>query len=199
MCRPISLTMVEWRATLKNKADAKEAKNAVAGKAPDGKKARTSAAAKALQAALAHYASAESMARKSGADNLFYPAKNCISCELRASFLAKKPASISEERLREVRESLQKAAAESPDFWSVVGQTELQILATIGAGKLATEAPALIDKLREHKARVPSLSMWDSVYNEAQFTLEPYLEVSDAQEKIAAKSLLEALKAMAVA
>ena len=38
-----------------------------------------------------------------------------------------------------------------------------------------------------------------SVYNEAQFTLEPYLEVSDAQEKIAAKSLLEALKAMAVA
>ena len=193
------LTMVEWRATLKNKADAKEGKNAVAGKTPDAKKARNAAAAKALQAALAHYAAAEGMARKSGADNLFYPAKNCISCELRASFLSRKPPSVSEERIREVRESLQKAAAESPDFWSVVGQTELQILATLAAGKLAAEAPSLIDKLREHKARVPAIFLWDSVYNEAQFTLEPYLEVADAQEKIAAKSLLEALKAMAVA
>ena len=193
------LTMVEWRATLKSKSDAKEGKHAVAGKAPAAKTARNAAATKALQAALAHYAAAEGMARKSGADNLFYPAKNCISCELRTSFLARKPASISEERLREVRESLQKAAAESPDFWSVVGQTELQILATLAICKLAAQAPALLDKMREHKTRVPSLVMWDSVYNEAQFTLEPYLEMADAAEKRAAQGLLEALKAMAVA
>ena len=191
------LTMVEWRATLKSKSDAKEGKHAVAGKAPAAKTARNAAAAKALKAALAHYAAAEGMAHKSGADNLFYPAKNCISCELRTSFLARKPASISEERLREVRESLQKAAAESPDFWSVVGQTQLQILATLAIGKLAAQAPALLDKLREHKTRVPSLVMWDSVYNEAQFTLEPYLEMADAAEKRAAQGLLEALKAMA--
>ena len=207
------LTMIEWREALKYKAEAEKAEKASdaaaakkpeasaayaaeAAKAHNAEKAPKAAAAKALKAALAHYAAAEGMARKSGADNLFYPAKNCISCELRAMFLAGKPGSISEERIREVRESLQKAAKESPDFWSVVGQTELQVLATLGAGKLAAEAPALIDKLREHKARVPSLGMWDSVYNEAQFTLEPYLEVADAHEKSAAKSLLDALKAM---
>jgi hypothetical protein len=199
------LTMIEWREVLNYKAEAAKAakaektSDAAAAKKPQASAAYAAAAAKALKAALAHYAAAEGMARKSGADTLFYPAKNCISCELRASFLSRKPASISEERIREVRESLRKAAAESPDFWSVVGQTELQILASLANCKLATKAPALIDKLREHKARVPSLDMWDSVYNEAQFTLEPYLEVADADEKRAAQSLLDALKAMAAA
>ena len=193
------LTMVEWREAVSSSLRAKEAGTAGGGKTPGVKKARNAAAAKALKAALAHYAAAEGMARKSGADNLFYPAKNCIGCELRAAFLDRKPAAIGEERLREVRESLQKAAAESPDFWSVVGQTELQLLATLAAGKLAGEAPALIDKLREHKARVPAIGMWDSVYNEAQFTLEPYLESAEAGEKSAALGLLEALKAMAAA
>ena len=210
------LTMIEWREVLKYEAEAEKAEQArdaaatknpeasaayaaAAAKARDAEKAPKAAAAKALKAALAHYAAAEGMARKSGADNLFYPAKNCISCELRASFLARKPPSISEERIREVRESLQKAAAESPDFWSVVGQTELQILATLAAGKLAAEAPTLIDKLREHKARVPAIFLWDSVYNEAQFTLEPYLSVASEDEKRAAHSLLDALKAMTAA
>ena len=169
------LTMVEWRA---------------------GRKAE---AGKALKAAVAHYAAAESMARKAGAANLFYPAKNCISCEMRASFVDNQPVSIAEERMREVRESLQKAATDSPDFWSVVGQTELQILAAIAAGKLAADAPALIDKLREHKARVPAAGMWDSVYNEAQFTLEPYrgLASASAADKRAAEDLVAALKLMA--
>ena len=101
--------------------------------------------------------------------------------------------------MREVRESLQKAATDSPDFWSVVGQTELQILAAIAAGKLAADAPALIDKLREHKARVPAAGMWDSVYNEAQFTLEPYrgLASASAADKRAAEDLVAALKLMA--
>ena len=210
------LTMIEWREVLKYEAEAEKAEQArdaaatknpeasaayaaAAAEARDAEKAPKAAAAKALKAALAHYAAAEGMARKSGADNLFYPAKNCISCELRASFLARKPPSISEERIREVRESLQKAAAESPDFWSVVGQTELQILATLAAGKLAAEAPTLIDKLREHKARVPAIFLWDSVYNEAQFTLEPDLSVASEDEKRAAHSLLDALKAMTAA
>ncbi|MGH8606890.1 MAG: tetratricopeptide repeat-containing protein [Gammaproteobacteria bacterium] len=70
------LTMVEWRAGRKRAADA------------------------ALNSAVKHYGNAEGMARKAGADNLFYPAKNGISCELRASFLAKLPVGISEERLR---------------------------------------------------------------------------------------------------
>ena len=39
--------------------------------------------------------------------------------------------------------------------------------------------------------------MWDSVYNEAQFTLVPYLDCASAAEQRAAQSLLEALKGLA--
>ena len=39
--------------------------------------------------------------------------------------------------------------------------------------------------------------MWDSVYNEAQFTLLPYVAFAGGDEKGAAAELLDALKAMA--
>ena len=42
--------------------------------------------------------------------------------------------------------------------------------------------------------------MWDSVYNEAQFTLEPYIDWrGSGAEADAARALLEALKALAAA
>ena len=39
--------------------------------------------------------------------------------------------------------------------------------------------------------------MWDSVYNEARFTLEPYQAQAGAEEKRSAGELLAALKGMA--
>ena len=76
-----------------------------------------------------------------------------------------------------------RAAAETPDFWSVVGRSELAILEAIAKGRLAAVVEALIGHLRGVKVRVPSTTKWDSVYKEAQFTLEPYriLKENDAR------------------
>jgi CHAT domain-containing protein len=169
------LTMVEWRA------------------------GRAAQAKAALKAAATHYRAAEDIARKTGADNLFYPAMNCISCELRSAFVDADAFTIAEERINEVRRSLQKAATDKPDFWSVVGQVELRILEALAAGRLSANAAVLIDNLRALKSRVPAAGMWDSVYNEAQFTLEPYQARASAEEGRSAKELLAALKAMASA
>ncbi|MDM0084564.1 CHAT domain-containing protein [Variovorax sp. J31P179] len=158
---------------------------------------RTSDASKALAAAIIHYREAEAVSLRSGADNLFYPAKNCIACELRKAFLEKAPMTLSRERVNEVRKSLQKAAMEAPDFWSVVGLTELSLIESVAAGKLASNAKNLIEKFGEHKARVPSTSKWDSVYNEALFMLEPYFGAAAGDEKRAAEEFLKALKTMA--
>ena len=79
------------------------------------------------------------------------------------------------------------SAADKPDFWSVVGQTELQMLAALAKGQLASTEPELTTALHTLKARVPSVQMWDSVYNEAQFTLEPYMAMLEAAEKSLAK------------
>ena len=169
------LTMVEWQAGRKTEAT------------------------EALDAMVEHYAAAEAMARKAGDDTLFYPAKNGISAELRRAFLNKHLPKLDAERFEVVGASVQKAATERPDFWSVVGQTELEVLAALARAALAPAEPGLSAALRRLKARVPAVWMWDSVYNEAQFTLQPYIEMVGAQpaEKLAAQSLLDTLKELA--
>jgi pimeloyl-ACP methyl ester carboxylesterase len=167
------LTMVEWRA---------------------GRKVASRAA---LDAVVKHYGAAEKMARKVGAPNLHYPAKNGISAELRAAFLKKRLPKLDDVRMKAVSNSLHEAATDNPDFWSVVGQTELLILAALAKGQLASAEPGVTASLRDLKARVPAARMWDSVYNEAQFTLEPYMAMAGAAERRAAHDLLGLLKAMA--
>jgi len=153
----------------------------------------------ALRAMALHYGNAERLAHDANAANLFYPAKNGISAELRLAFLERRPAELAVERMRTVQESLARAASERPDFWSVVGQIELRVLAAVAAQRLAGESSALIGDFRDLKARVPALGMWDSVHSEARFTLEPYLGMASAAEQRAARALLDALAAMAAA
>ncbi|MDE2299532.1 MAG: CHAT domain-containing protein, partial [Burkholderiales bacterium] len=170
------LTMVEWHA------------------------GRAAQAQAALDAAVAHYGAAEALARRGGAHtSIFYPAKNAISCELRAAFLARRRPVLDAGRVASVRDALQRAAAEAPDFWSVVGQTELLILAALAEGRLAAIEADAIASLRDLKLRVPAPWMWDSVGNEAQFTLTPYLAIAGSTERRAAQQLLQALQAMATA
>ncbi len=161
--------------------------------APTGDKNRL----KALRAMALHYGNAERMAREENADNLFYPAKNGISAELRLAFLERRPAELAVDRMRAVEESLARAASERPDFWSVVGQIELRVLVAVAGQRLADEAASLIADFGDLKARVPARTMWDSVYAEARFTIEPYAAIANAAERRAAEALLEALRAMA--
>ena len=44
---------------------------------------------------------------------------------------------------------------------------------------------------------MPAAWMWDFVYDGAQFTLLPYLQMASATEKRAAQTLLDELKVMA--
>ena len=78
-----------------------------------GKAAAATVAAErlaALRAMALHYGNAERLARAANADNLFYPAKNGISAELRLAFLERRPAELAVDRMRAVQESLARAA-----------------------------------------------------------------------------------------
>ena len=167
------LTMVEWKA------------------------GHVAAAKAALAASVEHYGVAEAMARASGADALHYPAKIAIAAELRAAFIAGRTPELDDDRVKAVSDSLEHAATNKPDFWSVVGQTELLMLIALAKGELAQAEPALTTSLRDLKKRVPAVQMWGSVLNEARFTLEPYIAVASSAEKRAAQSVLDALEALA--
>ncbi|HKW83263.1 MAG TPA: CHAT domain-containing protein, partial [Burkholderiaceae bacterium] len=161
-----------------------------------GRKAEAQAA---LAKAIECFSGAEAMARRLKVDNLFYPAKNGISCELRAAFVAGKAPAIADQRIREVAESLENAAAAKPDFWSVVGLSELRVLSALARGDLAGIVDEVIDQLRGLKARVASPGKWDSVHSEALFTLLPYEAVKGlaVNETRAARALLATLAELA--
>ena len=165
----------------------------------EGRAGRKSAAGRlaALRAMALHYGNAERLARQADAHDLFYSARNSMSAEMCLAFLERRPAELAADRMRAVQDSLDRAAREQPDFWSVVGQIELRVLAAIAARQLAGQGPALLAEFTDLKSRIAARSMWDSVHTEARFTLEPYQKRASAAERRAAQALLGALEAMA--
>ncbi len=158
---------------------------------------KAAASLAALKNMALHYAAGEALASAEDADNLFYPAKNCISAELRLAVLQRRACVLAEGRVNAVRASLARAASVRPDFWCVVGQTELRVLEALADGRLSAALPALLGAFRDLKVRVSAVSLWDSVYTDARFTLEPYQAAAVAAEKRAAVELLSSLKALA--
>jgi hypothetical protein len=152
------------------------------------------ACVKALKLMAAHYDAGETLARAAGASNVFYPAKNSISAALRMAWLEGRAPRGLAERLAALRQELADSAAVRPDFWSVVGQSELKVLEALARGALADAGDELVKGLRELKGRVPSVRMWNSVHTDARFVLVPYQALAskarvDAEVK-AAKQLL---------
>ena len=167
----------------------------VEGRAPG--KARRDASLAALRLMMAHYQSAEALARAEQASNLYYPIINGLAAELRLAFMTKRRPVLDAARLAEARESMSAEAKHKPRFWSVVGQIELRLLEALLWGKVANESAALIAAFTELKGRVPAAWMWDSVYKEARFTMEPYVAGAEPAEAKAAQAVLDALKGLA--
>ncbi len=157
------------------------------------------AAAAALERAVESYEQAAAMAREVDATHVFYPLKNGVSCELRSAFLARREPTLTPERISDVASALKRAATTDPDFWSVVGQTELRVLDAARLGRLASVAPMVTARFEELKERVAARDLWDSVYAEACFTLEPYqaLHRAGTPERAAAAALLVLLRSFA--
>ncbi|TWO72418.1 CHAT domain-containing protein [Caenimonas sedimenti] len=157
-------------------------------------------ALRALGRAATHYHAAEKLAVAQGAADLFYPAKNALSCELRAALFAGKPLTLDAARVQLVRGAMERSASEAPEFWTVVGLTELLILEALVEGRLAPQLQGFLASLRDLKDRVPAPNLWDSVLNEGEFTLVPYIgKTRNAAEKRAATDLLGALRELAEA
>ena len=84
-----------------------------------------------------------------------------------------------------------------PDFWSVVGQTELDMYVSIAAGTLARDADRQIEDFRNHHARVANSKLWSTVFDNATFVLSRYRTHAAQAEAAAADQLLAALASLA--
>jgi hypothetical protein len=84
-----------------------------------------------------------------------------------------------------------------PDFWSVVGQTELGMYVSVASGSLARDAEHLIGDFRNHHARVGNARLWSSVFDNATFVLWKYQTRADKTEAAASDQLLAVLATLA--
>jgi tetratricopeptide (TPR) repeat protein len=138
-----------------------------------------------------HYSAAEKIARGTLTHPFFYPAMNRIAAQL---VLADDEKPLDDDDIASVRGSMSSAP---PDFWSVLGQTELDVFVSIAAGRLSLDVERLIEDFRDHHARVSNPRMWGSVVDNATFVRSRYRRRSNESERTAADLLLGELESLA--
>lgn len=146
----------------------------------------------ALETALGHYEAAEKAALTSGGD-LFYPALNGLSIELRLRSRGDGSSRrFDPKRISAIRESIERKNRTDADFWSVVGRTELTVYEALDAGTLSQVAETAVAELRDTAKRVASQRKWDTVVFQMRVTLEDYLRAGghSSGERDAANMLL---------
>jgi tetratricopeptide (TPR) repeat protein len=146
-----------------------------------------------------HYHAAEEIARASAADanekvNLYYPAMNRIAAQLALEAGTSRASSLDAETLAIVQRSM---AAAPVDFWSVVGQTELKMYASLFGGTLEKDVTPLTEEFKDHHSRVSAPKRWASVLDNASFVLLKYKSRASRGEAAAAGRLLELLAELA--
>ncbi len=147
-----------------------------------------------------HYAAAEKIARLREADepagdvNAFYPAMNWIAAQLALEGGMQGVAPPDAETLAAVRRSMMAAP---PDFWSVVGQTELTMYTALFAGALEENLESLTEEFKAHHGHVNAPKRWATIHDNAMFVLEKYAQRATPREAAAAGVLLKTLSELA--
>lgn len=138
-----------------------------------------------------HYERAEALALQTGHTETFYPALNLIAAELVAHGHEPRWTGPNAERVRRVRESLQRKRRDDPDFWSVVGLPELSVYEALATQTLHTQLPAILAAYEELHQRAGTPWMWASVADQLGFVLTLHPARSGAHARAAADLLLQ--------
>jgi hypothetical protein len=155
----------------------------------------------AISSMKAHYLRALERRRQTGSAEAFYPAINLIVAELALG--AGRPGwkGVDKGLFAQVREGLAAKEKDGPDFWSVVGRTEVGFFEAVARGELAAQQRAILAGYRDLAARVKAGSKWGSVYDTASFVLSKYLAnvsgTRKTREAAAASTILGFLKKQA--
>ena len=158
---------------------------------------RPSAEIKAIANMKLRYGNAEKLARASNDPLLFYPALNRMAAELIVDAARPGWRGFDSGALAEVRNDLAAKTRDDPDFWSVVGLTELRLYVAIGKRTLAVELEAIVREYRDLHGRVSATTYWSSVLDQVRFVLPKYEKRAAAAEKKAAIALTKYLESLA--
>lgn len=151
------------------------------------------ACAQALRQMLACYSAAEQLGRDAGMTDWYYPALNRLAAE--AALIASGEdkavvAPLDAERVSAVRQVLIAKTRDDPDFWSVIGLTELRLYDALARGTLATDSAGIQLDFDQLNARMQGTPKWGSVLDQLHFVLAGTLDHGKALESAAASGLI---------
>jgi hypothetical protein len=149
---------------------------------------------RAIEEMQRYYKLADKRCVENGLPNRFYPAGNYIVAELALHAGERGWRLPDRSLLRVTRESLHDKSAHDPDFWSVVGEIDIDLYEALEAMKLADVRGALEARYQDLYTRMRGGSDWASVYDTATFVLAKYRERATPPERDAADALLAKLR-----
>jgi CHAT domain-containing protein len=159
----------------------------------EGLAGQSGARARAAAHMAEHYERAEQLALQEGHLDVFFPALNLLAASLVAQGDQARASGLDTERVRRVRESLERKRREDPDFWSVVGLPELSVYEALAARSLHTQLPDILAAYEELHQRAGTAWMWASVADQLGFVLVQHQAGSGAHAR-AAGELLQRLR-----
>jgi len=145
----------------------------------------------------AAYGDAQALGEKAGAPDVYYPASNRLTAEVALHAGTPRGRALDRNTVAILRKSLQARSETDPDFWTVVGETELDQYDAIAARKLAPARRQLSRAYDDLHKRVTATRMWASVYDTACLVLPNYAARATGKERTAASDLLAQLRSFA--
>ena len=143
------------------------------------------------------YEDAQKLGEKSGATDVYYPAANRLTADVALHAGTARSRDVDKETITFLRARLKTKSATDPDFWSVVGETELDQYEALARRKLAPVQPKLSKAYEDLHRRVTATRMWVSVYDTACLILPPYAGRASGREAATARALLDQLRKFA--
>jgi hypothetical protein len=131
--------------------------------------AEADACAKMRQA----YADAEERGAKDSLE-IFYPAWNRLLSDVIVVAGSSHGEPLDAGEVARYRSLLDRKRKGDEDFWSAVGEFELEMIVAVSARTLDTVASRLETQFRRLAERAPSARMWSSVYDNSTFVLDIY-------------------------
>ena len=139
------------------------------------------------------YKEAEALVKASGSSDLFYPASNYIAAELALQAGERGWAGIDTALINSVSDNLKAQNAKEPEFWSIVGEIELDFYEALNAGRLSDAGPSLEKRYADLFNRMQGGTEWGSVLDTAGFVISNYLMRASGKEAAAARALFKRL------
>ncbi len=151
---------------------------------------RTASQVQALRDMLACYGAAERIGCEAGMADWTYPALNRIAGEIVLANGTPNAVTLDAERLAAVRRALSTKTRSDPDFWSVVGVTELRLYEAVAHTTLAAQRVDIELEYNALYARIQGAGEWKSVLDQLNFVLPGTVENGPPAEREAALDLI---------